>query len=71
MTKSGGEYAYIDTAMGRILSFLFAWTKVIVLTPSSVAIITLTFAQYVVTFFPYCGVPSVPLKIIAAAAIGK
>ena len=68
--KSGGEYAYMYQAMGRIMAFLFAWTKVIILTPSSVAIITLTFASYVVTFFDYCGEPQVPLKVIAATAIG-
>ncbi|XP_076111587.1 b(0,+)-type amino acid transporter 1-like isoform X1 [Mytilus galloprovincialis] len=67
--KSGGEYAYIGAAMGRVLAFLYAWTKIIVLTPSSVAIITLTFAQYFITFFPYCGIPDVPLKIIAATII--
>lgn len=67
--KSGGEYAYMYRAMGKMMAFLFAWTKVIVLTPSSVAIITLTFASYVVTFLDYCGEPQVPLKVIAAAAI--
>ncbi|XP_076111590.1 b(0,+)-type amino acid transporter 1-like [Mytilus galloprovincialis] len=67
--KSGGEYAYIDAAMGRLMAFMFAWTKIIVLTPSSVAVISLTFASYCVTFFPYCGEPQVPLKVIAALAI--
>ncbi|XP_052063177.1 b(0,+)-type amino acid transporter 1-like [Mytilus californianus] len=67
--KSGGEYAYIDAAMGRLMAFMFAWTKIIVLTPSSVAVISMTFASYCVTFFPYCGEPQVPLKVIAALAI--
>lgn len=68
--KSGGEYAYMYAAMGRVVAFLFAWTRIMIMTPSSVCIITLTFAQYFVTFFPYCGVPDVPLKVIAATTIG-
>ncbi|KAK3086066.1 hypothetical protein FSP39_012937 [Pinctada imbricata] len=69
ITKSGGEYPYIWEGLGRILAYLFAWTKVIVLTPSSAAIITLTFAEYVVSFFDFCGYPQVPPKIIAATAM--
>lgn len=68
--KSGGEYAYMYAAMGRVAAFLFAWTRIMIMTPSSVCIITLTFAQYLITFFPYCGMPDVPLKVIAATTIG-
>lgn len=67
--KSGGEYAYMYEAMGRVAAFLYAWTRIMIMTPSSVCIITLTFAQYLITFFPYCGVPDVPLKVIAATTI--
>ncbi|KAJ8303319.1 hypothetical protein KUTeg_019715 [Tegillarca granosa] len=65
----GGEYPYLMEGLGRIVAYLFAWTKVVVLTPSSLAIICLTFAEYLVTFFPFCGNPQIPLKLIAALAI--
>lgn len=67
--KSGGEYAYLMEAFGPIPAFLYAWNSVIVIRPSSIAIICLTFAEYVTTFFPNCGTPQIPMKIVAAAAI--
>ncbi|XP_052229246.1 b(0,+)-type amino acid transporter 1-like isoform X1 [Dreissena polymorpha] len=67
--KSGGEYAYILEAFGQVPAFLFAWTSVIVIRPSSIAIICLTFSEYLTTFFPYCGSPEVVPKVIAAVAI--
>ena len=68
---SGGEYAYIKEALGAIPAFLFAWTSVIVIRTSSIAIICLTFAEYATSFFPYCGSPEIPIKIVAAIAISK
>ena len=69
--KSGGEYSYIKEALGDIPAFLFAWTSVIVVRTSSMGIICLTFGEYMATFFPYCGSPVIPIKLVAALAIGK
>ncbi len=44
--KSGGEYPIIYESFGPFLSFLFAWTSCVVLKPSSLAILSLTFAKY-------------------------
>ncbi|XP_071092211.1 b(0,+)-type amino acid transporter 1-like [Haliotis cracherodii] len=66
---SGGEYAYIRAALGNIPAFLFSWTSIIVIRTSSLAIITLTFAQYVGSLFAMCGQPEIPTKIVAAIAI--
>ncbi|XP_062605855.1 b(0,+)-type amino acid transporter 1-like [Saccostrea cucullata] len=71
ITKSGGEYPYMMEAMGRVVAYLFAWTKIIVLTPSSMAIICLTFAEYFITLFDFCGEPQIPKKIVAALAMSK
>lgn len=71
ITKSGAEYPYMMAAMGRVVAFLFAWTKIIILTPSSMAIICLTFAEYVMSLFEFCGEPQIPKKVIAAVAMGK
>ncbi|KAK3600938.1 hypothetical protein CHS0354_004147, partial [Potamilus streckersoni] len=67
--KSGAEYPYLFEAMHPIVAYLFAWTKVIVLQPSSLAIVCLTFAEYVATFMDYCGSPQIPIKLIAALVI--
>ncbi|KAL4234014.1 b(0 +)-type amino acid transporter 1 [Mactra antiquata] len=67
--QSGGEYAYLNEAFGPIVAFLYAWNSIIVIRPSSIAIICLTFAEYVESFFPSCGTPQIPMKIVAAAAI--
>jgi amino acid transporter len=71
ITKSGAEYHYMMAAMGRVVAYLFAWTKIIVLTPSSMAIICLTFAEYFMSLFDFCGEPQIPKKIIAALAMSK
>ncbi|XP_046464185.1 b(0,+)-type amino acid transporter 1-like isoform X2 [Daphnia pulex] len=52
--KSGGEYIYFKEAFdsprhrfwGPVMSFLFAWVSVILLRTSSMAIISLAFAEY-------------------------
>ncbi|KAK3086047.1 hypothetical protein FSP39_012620, partial [Pinctada imbricata] len=67
--RSGGEYAYIREAYGNVLAFLYAWTSVIVIRTSSMAIICLTFGEYMTTFFPYCGAPQIPKKLVAAVAL--
>ncbi|XP_060066525.1 b(0,+)-type amino acid transporter 1-like [Ylistrum balloti] len=67
--KSGGEYQYIKQAFGNIPAFLYAWTSIIVIRTSSMAIICLTFGEYVATFFPYCGNPDLPMKLVASLAI--
>ncbi|KAL3860500.1 hypothetical protein ACJMK2_010620 [Sinanodonta woodiana] len=67
--KSGAEYPYLLEAMHPIVAYLFAWTKVIVIQPSSLAIVCLTFAEYVATFMDYCGSPQSPIKLIAALVI--
>ena len=67
--KSGGEYAYFTEATIPIIAYLFAWTRTLVLQPSAVAIICMTFASYVVSFFEHCGSPQLPEKLIAVIAI--
>ena len=55
---SGGEIAYyvhsfgpLHAFFGPLLGFLFGWTSVLLLKPSSMAILALTFAKYVVLPF--------------------
>lgn len=72
ITKSGGEYPYFMEAFGSIVAYLYSWTTIMVLKPSSFAIITLSFAEYASTpFYPGCSPPLIVTKCLAAAAICK
>ncbi|XP_046872892.1 b(0,+)-type amino acid transporter 1 isoform X2 [Hypomesus transpacificus] len=70
ITKSGGEYPYLMEAFGSIVAYLYSWTTIMVLKPSSFAIIALSFAEYASTpFYPGCQPPVVITKCLAAACI--
>ncbi|XP_042560129.1 b(0,+)-type amino acid transporter 1-like [Clupea harengus] len=70
ITKSGGEYPYLIEAFGPVLGFLYSWTTIIVLKPSSFAIIALSCADYAATpFYPGCTPPQLVTKSLAAATI--
>ncbi|XP_041376668.1 b(0,+)-type amino acid transporter 1-like [Gigantopelta aegis] len=67
--KSGGEYAYLRQAFGNVFAYLYAWTSIMVIKTSSIAVISLTFAEYVDTLFEMCGHPEIPKKLVAAVAL--
>ncbi|XP_058902026.2 B(0,+)-type amino acid transporter 1 isoform X3 [Kogia breviceps] len=70
ITKSGGEYPYLMEAFGPIPAYLFSWTSLFVIKPSSFAIICLSFSEYVsAPFYSGCNPPQVVIKLLAAAAI--
>ena len=70
--ESGGEHAYLKAAFGPALTFLFDWTFTLMLKPSSLAIVSLTCAEYLtVPFFDDdCGSPpELIMKLLAACVI--
>uniref|UniRef100_A0A8C1TQM9 b(0,+)-type amino acid transporter 1 n=1 Tax=Cyprinus carpio TaxID=7962 RepID=A0A8C1TQM9_CYPCA len=68
--KSGGEYPYLMEGFGPLLAYLYSWSTIIVLKPSSFAIIALSCAEYASTpFYPGCAPPQVVTKCLAAALI--
>jgi len=70
IVKSGGEYPYLMEGFGPVPAYLYSWTTVIVLKPSSFAIIALSCAEYASTpFYPGCAPPQVVTKCLAAACI--
>ncbi|KAL2076963.1 hypothetical protein ACEWY4_027448 [Coilia grayii] len=70
ITKSGGEYPYLMEAFGPLLGFLYSWTTIMVIKPSSFAIIALSCAEYAATpFYPACTPPQLVIKSLAAAFI--
>ena len=70
--KSGAEYAYLMEAFGPIPAYLFGWTSVLVIRPSSCAIIAMVFAEYVAKpFYHDCDPPVYLIKLLAAVCISK
>ena len=82
--NSGGDFAYIQkgfsfkgrkpfNVIGSVLAFSAVMTNVFILRPASIAIILLTFSEYLVRpIYPlYCDVPSSVLSLIAIAAISE
>ncbi|XP_019510021.1 PREDICTED: B(0,+)-type amino acid transporter 1 [Hipposideros armiger] len=70
ITKSGGEYPYLMEAFGPIPAYLFSWTSLFVIKPSSFAIICLSFSEYAAApFYSGCKPPEAVVKCLAAAAI--
>lgn len=71
-TSSGAEWAYFMDAFGAPPAFLFSWVSTLVLKPSQMAIICLSFAQYAVEAFVHeCEPPIMAIKMVALLAIGN
>ncbi|KAI5619776.1 B(0,+)-type amino acid transporter 1, partial [Silurus asotus] len=70
ITKSGGEYPYLMESFGPIPAYLYSWTTILILKPSSLAIISLSCGEYAATpFYPGCTPPVIVIKSLAAASI--
>ena len=77
--KSGGEYTYIREGFGSLhrglgnsLAFLFSWISVVVIKPSSMAIIAMAFGYYVSwSFADDCVLHSTIVKALAIACVCK
>ncbi|XP_035226332.1 b(0,+)-type amino acid transporter 1-like [Stegodyphus dumicola] len=73
---SGAEYSYYLRVYGQkgrfgpIPAFLYLWMCSIIIKPSAVSIMLLTFAEYVVEpMFPTCPAPILAKKLVAIVAI--
>ncbi|KAF7687918.1 b(0,+)-type amino acid transporter 1 isoform X2 [Silurus meridionalis] len=70
ITKSGGEYPYLMESFGPIPAYLYSWTTILILKPSSLAIMSLSCGEYAATsFYPGCTPPVIVIKSLAAASI--
>lgn len=70
ITRSGGDYAYIYTAFGPLPAFLRMWIALLIIRPTTQAIVALTFGHYVVKpFFPECDPPQYAVKLLAAVCL--
>ncbi|KIH46690.1 hypothetical protein ANCDUO_23255 [Ancylostoma duodenale] len=58
-------------AFGPLPAFLFLWMALVIINPTSNAIIALTFANYALKpFFPNCEVPQAAVTLLAGCTIG-
>ncbi|XP_018565288.1 b(0,+)-type amino acid transporter 1 isoform X1 [Anoplophora glabripennis] len=69
-TSSGAEYAYFMDAFGAPPAFLFSWASTLVLKPSQMAIICLSFGKYAVeAFVTECEPSDIVVKMVALLAM--
>ncbi|XP_077297327.1 juvenile hormone Inducible-21 isoform X2 [Arctopsyche grandis] len=70
ITRSGGDYAYIYVAFGPLPAFLRLWIALLIIRPTTHAIVALTFAQYASKpFFPECDPPEDAVRLLAAVCL--
>ncbi|KAI5102575.1 b(0,+)-type amino acid transporter 1-like isoform X1 [Silurus meridionalis] len=68
--ESGGEYIYIIRTSGKLMAFIFAFTSVLVVRPTSMTGLALSLAQNAVApFYEDCEPPEVVLKTVAAVSL--
>ncbi|KAL7676607.1 hypothetical protein ACOME3_002856 [Neoechinorhynchus agilis] len=69
MPKTGGDYEYLLRIYGAPVAFMFAWTRIVLGSPSSLAAGSLSFANYLLLAIFPCSIPQPPRYILAILAL--
>ncbi|XP_023646118.1 asc-type amino acid transporter 1 [Paramormyrops kingsleyae] len=68
--KSGGDYSYVTEIFGGLMGFLLLWSAVLIMYPTTLAVIALTFSNYVLQpVFPYCVPPYVATRMLSTVCV--
>ncbi|KAI0986103.1 hypothetical protein GJ496_003524 [Pomphorhynchus laevis] len=70
MPKAGGDYEYLWQTFGSLAAFLFAWSRIVLAAPSSLAAGALAFGNYLLLpIFPCGTFPEAPRYLLALLAL--
>eukprot|EP00096_Caligus_rogercresseyi_P007555 TRINITY_DN25469_c0_g1_i1.p1 TRINITY_DN25469_c0_g1~~TRINITY_DN25469_c0_g1_i1.p1 ORF type:complete len:517 (-),score=107.66 TRINITY_DN25469_c0_g1_i1:136-1686(-) len=70
ISSSGAEYAYFMMAFGAFPAYMFSWVSTMIIKPSQLAIICLSFGEYVVeAFTDECAPSQTTLKLVGVATV--
>lgn len=69
MPKAGGDYEYLYQIFGNLLAFLFAWARIVLAAPSSIAAAALAFGNYLLLPIYPCGIPQPPRYVLAILSL--
>ncbi|KAL7833719.1 hypothetical protein AOLI_G00286790 [Acnodon oligacanthus] len=68
--KSGGDYSYVTEIFGGLVGFLLLWSAVWIMYPTTLAVIALTFSNYVLQpAFPNCLPPYIATRLLSTICI--
>uniref|UniRef100_A0AAV2LRK1 Asc-type amino acid transporter 1 n=1 Tax=Knipowitschia caucasica TaxID=637954 RepID=A0AAV2LRK1_KNICA len=68
--KSGGDYSYVTEIFGGLVGFLLLWSAVLIMYPTTLAVIALTFSNYVLQpAFQNCLPPFIATRLLATICI--
>ena len=68
--KSAGEFVYLQQAYGGALAYMFQFVTIFVIKPSSMAITSMTCADYILALLFDDGCGGAPNEIVKLLAIG-
>ncbi|XP_057197737.1 solute carrier family 7 member 10a isoform X1 [Triplophysa rosa] len=68
--KSGGDYSYVTEIFGGLVGFLLLWSAVLIMYPTTLAVIALTFSNYVLQpVFPNCLPPYIATRLLSTTCV--
>uniref|UniRef100_A0AAY4D3W9 Asc-type amino acid transporter 1 n=1 Tax=Denticeps clupeoides TaxID=299321 RepID=A0AAY4D3W9_9TELE len=68
--KSGGDYSYVTEIFGGLIGFLLLWSAVLIMYPTTLAVIALTFSNYILQpVFPDCVPPYMATRMLSTTCV--